>query len=282
MTSGKPANNHIEDSSEALSPELAKDGEGWGESIDLNCDMGEGMTNDPLIMPCISSANIACGYHAGDERTIWKTIELALKHNVAVGAHVSFFDRKNFGRTEMNLPPDEIYELVQQQLIIFQEIAGLFDIKMNHVKPHGALYNQSAKDAAIAKAIAQSVNDFDNSLVLFGLSGSHSIDEANAIGLKTSGEVFADRTYQDDGSLTPRSQPGAMIDDTSKAIGQVLQMIKKGTVIAVSGKEVPVIAETICIHGDGEHAVEFARNIAKALKENRILVSSPHSNKAHR
>jgi len=235
--------------------------------VDLNCDMGEGMNNDSMIMPFISSANIACGYHAGDEKTMWQTIELAAKHNVAVGAHVSFFDRDNFGRNEMNLPPNETYELVEQQLIIIKEIADSFEIKLHHVKPHGALYNMSAKDAAIAKAIANAVKDFDASLILYGLSGSYSISEAKATGLKTASEVFADRTYQDDGSLTPREQPNALIEDTGKAIEQILQMLKDGTVTSVSGKKIPILAETICIHSDGKHAVEFARAIHDAIKK---------------
>jgi 5-oxoprolinase (ATP-hydrolysing) subunit A len=242
--------------------------------IDLNCDMGEAMKNDMAIMPYISSANIACGYHAGDEKTIWKTIELAVKYKVMVGAHVSFFDKKNFGRSEMNLPAGEIYELVTQQLIIINEIADSFSVKLSHVKPHGALYNMSAKDAVLAKTIATAVKDFNENLVLFGLSGSHSINEAKAAGLKTASEVFADRTYRDDGSLTPRSQPNALIVDMDKAIQQILQMIKKGTVISVSGKTVPILAETICIHGDGKHAADFAKHISENLKQNNIDIKA--------
>jgi UPF0271 protein len=243
-------------------------------TIDLNCDMGEGISNDALIMPFITSANIACGYHAGDEKTIWHTIELALKHDVAIGAHVSFYDKENFGRLEINLSEKDIYELVEQQLIIFKEVADAFDIKINHVKPHGALYNMSAKNPAIAKAIAHSVKDFDRTLILFGLSNSHSIHEAKAIGLKTAGEVFADRTYQDDGSLTPRSQPNALIEDSHKAIQQVLQMIKERTVTSISGKTIPIVAETICIHGDGKHAVQFAKDIFETLKRHSIDIKA--------
>jgi len=243
-------------------------------AIDVNCDMGEGIGNDELIMPFISSANIACGYHAGDEKTIWKTIGLAIKHNVAVGAHVSFFDKENFGRSEMNLPGEQVYELVIQQLMIMKRIAGSFDLKMKHVKPHGALYNMSAKDAGLAKTIAVAIKDFDESLVLFGLSGSHSITEAGSIGLKTASEVFSDRTYQDDGSLTPRSGSNALIEDADKALQQVLQMIQEGTVTTVTGKQIPIVAETICIHGDGKHAVEFAKNIYGQLKQNNIAVKA--------
>jgi UPF0271 protein len=233
--------------------------------LDLNCDMGEGMGHDAAIMPFINSVNIACGYHAGDEKTIWDTIELAVKHGVAIGAHVSFFDRKNFGRTEMKTDAEDVYDLVTQQLIILDEIAGSFDIKISHVKPHGALYNISARDPGLASSIAMAVKEFDDSLVLFGLSGSHSIREAEAIGLKTASEVFADRTYQDDGSLTPRTQPGALIGDANKAVQQVSEMIREGMVTTVSGRKIPIKAETICIHGDGEHAVEFAKAIREML-----------------
>lgn len=271
MTSDQLGNLNEKEFSKASPPA----GSGGLERIfDLNCDMGEGVDNDELIMPFISSANIACGYHAGDEKTIWKTIELAVKHKVAVGAHVSFLDKENFGRNEMNLMTDEIYELVEQQLIIIKEIADSFDVKINHVKPHGALYNMSARDAAIAKAIADAAKDFDSSLILFGLSEGHSINEAKATGLKTASEVFADRTYQNDGSLTPRSQPNALIEDANKVIQQVLQMIKKGTVTSVSGKVIPIKAETICIHGDGKNAATFAKAIYENLKQNNIDIKA--------
>jgi 5-oxoprolinase (ATP-hydrolysing) subunit A len=235
--------------------------------VSINCDLGEGMNNDALIMPFISSANIACGYHAGDEKTIWRTIELAVQYKVNVGAHVSFLDKSNFGRQEMDLPATEIYELVQQQLIILKELADSFDVKLNHAKPHGALYNMSARDAAIAKSIANAIKDFDGSLILYGLSGSHSVSEAKSVGLKTASEVFADRTYRDDGSLTHRSQPNALIGDAEQVVKQVLQMINEGTVTTVSGKKIPIVAETICIHGDGKHAVEFAKAIHSAIKK---------------
>lgn len=229
--------------------------------------MGEGIGKDELIMPFITSANIACGYHAGDSTTMWQTVELAIKHNVAIGAHPSFHDKKNFGRIEMNLENGEVYDLVTQQLFILNEIVTGLDSKLHHVKPHGALYNMSARDATLASTIARAVKDFDASLILFGLSGSHLISEAKANGLTTASEVFADRTYQDDGSLTPRSLPNALIEDANKAVRQVLQMINEGTVTTVSGKIIPLVAETICIHGDGKHAVEFAKAIYAALPQ---------------
>ena len=240
---------------------------GAGDEIDINCDMGEGIGNDEMIMPFISSANIACGYHAGDAVTMWDTVELSVKHKVSIGAHLSFFDRNNFGRSEINLDKEELYDLVTQQLIILTEIASSLDTKLNHVKPHGALYNMSARDPGLANIIAKSVKEFDASLILFGLSGSHSISEAKAMGLKTASEAFADRTYQDDGTLTSRAQPNALMEDADKVVQQVLQMIKEGTVITVSGKIIPIIVETICIHGDGKQAVKFAKAIYDAIRK---------------
>lgn len=233
---------------------------------DINCDIGEGIGNDELIMPFINSANIACGYHAGDVSTMQQTVELCIKYNVAIGAHPSFFDRENFGRIEMKLDKQEVYELISQQLFILNEIVTGFDAKLQHIKPHGALYNISAKDAEVANALAKAVKDFDDSLILVGLSGSHSIREAAAIGLKTASEAFADRTYQNDNSLTLRSQPNALIEAADKVVQQVLQIIKDGTVTTIEGKRIPIVAETICIHGDGKHAVQFAKAIHDAVK----------------
>lgn len=235
---------------------------------DINCDLGEGIGNDELIIPYITSANIACGYHAGDINTMKQTIESCIKNNVAIGAHPSFYDRENFGRTVIQLSVADIYELITQQLIIFNEVADSYDQKVNHVKPHGALYNLAAKDPSIAKAIAKAVYDFDNTLLLYGLSGSHSISEANLKGLTYANEVFADRTYQDDGSLTPRSHANALINDSGKAVQQVLQMVKEGVVTTISGKKIAIIADTICIHGDHKNAVALAKAIHKAIEQN--------------
>jgi UPF0271 protein len=232
---------------------------------DINCDMGEGIGNDEAIMPYITSANIACGYHAGDEETMRTTMLLAKKHNVNIGAHPSFFDKENFGRTEIKTTPEEVYTLVMQQLLLFKDIADTTDALMHHVKPHGALYNMAARDRAIAGAIAQAVKDCDKDVILFGLSGSVSIAEAQKLGLQTRSEVFADRTYQDNGSLTPRSQSNALIEDEEEAVAHVLQMIQKETVTTVSGKEIPIVADTVCIHGDGKNAVAFARQLHKAI-----------------
>jgi UPF0271 protein len=239
---------------------------------DINCDMGEGMATDEAIMPYISSANIACAYHAGDAAIMMRTVELCIKHHVAIGAHPSFPDRENFGRTEMDLHEDMIYELVTQQLFLLNEIAGAADAAMRHVKPHGALYNLSARNMTVAKTIAKAVKDFNKDLVLYGLSGSCSILAAKAAGLKTANEVFADRTYQDDGSLTPRSQPNALIENVDRAIQQVLQMVKCSTVTSVNENKITVIADTVCIHGDGKQAVSFAKAIHEALIKEGIQI----------
>jgi UPF0271 protein len=247
-------------------------------TCDLNCDMGEGIGNDKAIMPFITSANIACGYHAGDENTMRTTILLAKEADVAIGAHPSFLDRANFGRTEIkDIQPQEVYDLVTVQIKVLHTIALDCNAVLYHVKPHGALYNMAAKDAQLAKAIAQAVYDFDKALLLFGLSGSNLIREAKAIGLKTASEVFADRTYQDDGALTPRSKANALIEDEAQSIQQVIRMIKKGTVITTSGKEIPIVAETICLHGDGKHAADFAMAINQKLKDEDVQIRKPFS-----
>jgi len=242
--------------------------------IDINCDMGEGIGHDALIMPFISSANIACGYHAGDEKIMKRTIGLCVKHNVAIGAHPSFPDRENFGRTDMLLPPEEVYELVIKQIQLLENIAAVAGTSLKHIKLHGALYNMAARDTHLAPVIALAVKDCNKKLVLYGLSGSHLIKEGKNIGLKTASEVFADRSYQDNGSLTPRHKPEALIEDVDKAVAQVLQMVNEGTVTSLSGKKIPIVADTVCIHGDGAHAVEFAKAIHNALKENNIEIKA--------
>jgi UPF0271 protein len=243
-------------------------------TIDVNCDMGEGMDNDAALMPYISSANIACGYHAGDIETMEKTVRLACQYNVAIGAHVSFPDKQHFGRTEMDLPLASVYELVQQQLRALREVVTNAATSMRHVKPHGALYNMSARDEQLALVIAKAVYDFDPLLVLFGLSGSCSITAASKTGLRTASEVFADRSYEEDGSLRSRSLPGALLEDDAAVVRQVLQMIDQQTVTAITGKEIPITAQTICIHGDGKHAVAFAKNIYDNLKIHSIEINS--------
>lgn len=242
--------------------------------IDLNCDMGEGCGNDADIMPYISSANIACGYHAGDEPTIKQTIQHALRYNIAIGAHPGFNDKPNFGRTEQQLAYDEVYTLVLQQIQLLQKLAALYNAKLHHVKPHGALYNMAAKNAEMAAAIAQAVKQADRKLVLYGLNNSLLITEAQKAGLQTANEVFADRHYNGDGSLVTRQKKGALIEDDEEAIRQVLTMVKNKEVISIDGRKVPVYAQTICLHGDGTHAVTFVREIREALIAEGITIQT--------
>lgn len=244
--------------------------------IDINCDMGEGMSNDAELMPLISSANIACGFHAGDEDTMRRTIELALQHNVAIGAHPGFPDRENFGRTEMNFPEEDIVAIVSEQVYQLLDLVFAMGGKLKHVKPHGALYNMSARNYSLAAAIANAVYEIDDQLVLFGLSGSLSIQAAKDIGLATANEVFADRTYQDDGLLTPRTQPNALITNNHEAAQQVLQMILKKQVSTITGKIIPLGCDTICVHGDGQHAMLFAQQINQLLQKHQIDLRSFH------
>ena len=243
-------------------------------SIDINCDLGEGMPNDASIMPFISSANIACGFHAGDETTIRNTIRLAVKNHLAVGAHPGFADKENFGRVEILLPTHEYYALVMEQLVLFKEIAEQEGVVVHHVKPHGALYNLAVKNEMVATEIAKAVHDFDPSLIYYALSNSAMLRIAEHMGLKTASEVFADRTYQDDGTLTPRTQRNAMLTDSEMAARQVLMMAKDKKVTTLNGKSFPVKADTICIHGDLPQAYSFAKAICKSLKENKIDVKA--------
>jgi len=241
-------------------------------SVDLNCDMGEGCGNDAELMSFISSANIACGFHAGDIETMRRTAELAAANNVAIGAHPGYRDRENFGRTAMSLPTKQVFDIVREQVLSMSAICGEFQVPLHHVKPHGALYNQAAKDRELAAAIAEAVVSVSPDLILYGLSGSLLITEAEKAGLSTASEVFADRTYQVDGSLTPRTQSGAMLEDAESSIAQVLQMIESQSVVALTGENIPLRAETICIHGDGESAVEIARSIHKSILAHGIEV----------
>lgn len=242
--------------------------------IDFNCDLGEGMGNDEAIMPFISSANIACGFHAGDEDTMKRTVELCLQYKVAFGAHPSYPDKENFGRTNMNLPAGEIYSIVKQQIQSISKMATSFGKKLQHVKPHGALYNMAAKDISIATAIADAIKDFDKSLLFYGSPNSEMEKASTAYGIKFIAEAFADRTYQPDGSLTPRTLSNALIEEEAKAIQQVMQIIKTKTVSCINGSIIPLQAETICIHGDGKNAVQFAQSLHQHLINEGISIHS--------
>jgi UPF0271 protein len=234
--------------------------------IDLNCDLGEGAGHDAALMPLITSANIACGAHAGDESTMRATVRLAKKHGVAIGAHPGFPDREHFGRRELALTPDEVHALVLRQIRELQMIVQHEGTRLSQVKPHGALYNMAAREAGLARAIATAVYEADPRLILVGLAGSALLKAGVAGGLATASEVFADRTYQADGSLTPRSRPDALITDAGIAVAQVLRMVSEGKVRATDGSDVTINAETVCLHGDGPHAVEFARRLSAELR----------------
>jgi len=235
--------------------------------VDLNCDMGEGAGHDVELMPLITSANIACGAHAGNARTMQQTCELANQYGVSIGAHPSLDDRANFGRRELPISQATASALVTRQLRALSAYA-----KVRHVKPHGALYNMAARDPALAEAIALAIRNFDSSLILFGLAHSALTAAGEAIGLKVAHEVFADRTYQPDGSLTPRSQPDALLSTHQAAAAQAVRIVRAGSVRAVDGSEIAVKADTICLHGDGPHPVEFAKAIREAFERTGIEV----------
>ncbi|MEP8536091.1 5-oxoprolinase subunit PxpA [Enterobacter asburiae] len=242
--------------------------------IDLNADLGEGSSADSELMTLVTSVNIACGFHAGDAQTMLESVRNAIKNGVAIGAHPSFPDRENFGRTAMDLPPETVYAQVLYQIGALEAMVRAQNGVMRHVKPHGMLYNQAAKDADLADAIARAVWDCSPQLILVGLAGSELIRAGQRLGLTTRQEVFADRGYQPDGSLVPRTQAGALISDEGKALAQTLEMVRAGRVTAVDGTPANVQADTVCLHGDGEHALQFARRLRAAFSEEGILVSA--------
>ncbi|MES4611997.1 MAG: 5-oxoprolinase subunit PxpA [Ewingella sp.] len=242
--------------------------------VDLNADLGEGCDNDQALLQLVSSANIACGFHAGDAQTMLQSVRWALQYGVAIGAHPSFPDRENFGRTAMQLPPETVYAQVVYQLGALAAIARAEGGKMVHVKPHGMLYNQAATDPALADAIARAVHSVDPALKLVGLAGSELIRAGSRLGLATSQEVFADRRYQSSGNLVPRSQPDALIESDELALQQTLMMVQQQKVVSREGVAVPVQADTVCLHGDGEHALAFARRLREAFRQQNIQVSA--------
>jgi len=241
--------------------------------IDFNADLGEGCASDRALLQLVSSANIACGFHAGDAATMLQSVRWAQEFGVAIGAHPSFPDRENFGRTAMQLPAETVYAQVVYQVGALKALAESEGAKLVHVKPHGMLYNQSARDPLLADAIARAVKAVDAGLILVGLANSVSIEVAKRVGLKTRQEVFADRGYQADGALVPRGQPGAMIDSEDRAIAQTLAMVQQGRVQSVDGQWVALQAESVCLHGDGEHALDFARRLHQAFASENITVT---------
>ncbi|SCK39508.1 UPF0271 protein [Variovorax sp. HW608] len=242
--------------------------------IDLNADLGEGCDNDEALLGLVSSANIACGWHAGDASTMRQCVRWAIDKGVAIGAHPSFPDRENFGRSTMNLPPEEIVAGMLYQIGALAAIVKAEGGTLAHVKPHGALYNQAVKDPVLADAICEAVRRFDPRLRFFGLAGSGMIAAAERAGLTPVEEVFADRGYQPDGSLVPRSQPGALIEEEERSLAQTLSLVRDHKVTAIDGSVVPVNAQTVCLHGDGAHALAFARRIRERLAAEGITVAA--------
>jgi UPF0271 protein len=250
------------------------------KTIDINCDMGESygawsMGNDAEVMPHISSANIACGFHGGDPATIRKTVRLALDHGVTVGAHPSLPDLQGFGRRAMKISPQDMYDLIVYQAGAVEGFARAAGARLHHVKCHGALYNMAANDEALSEAMVKAVKDLGSHIILYALSNSKNFHKSKTLGVPVAGEVFADRGYADDGTLWPRGQPGAMIEDAGRAVAQALAMVEEGYVASVSGKRVAVAADTLCLHGDQPGAAAFARQIRKAFADKGITVAAP-------
>lgn len=240
--------------------------------IDFNCDLGEGCYGDAAIIPLITSASIACGGHAGDAAKMRTTLRLCRDHGVAAGAHPSYPDRANFGRQELPLAPEQIETLVEAQISTLAIIAKAEGVRLAHVKPHGALYNVAARDRAIADAIVRAVVRFDPELILFGLSGSHLTTAGQAAGLRVAHEVFAERRYEADGTLTPRSRDDAVIHDLDESIAQVRGFVRDGRVIARTGEALALHADTLCLHGDRADAAGFARAIRAALEADGVHI----------
>lgn len=236
--------------------------------IDLNCDMGESfgafsIGNDEAILPFVSSVNIACGFHAGDPSVMKRTVRAAIKHGVSIGAHPGFPDLQGFGRREMVITDEEVYDLVLYQIGALSAFVKAEGGTLHHVKPHGALYNMAAVNSSLSNAIAKAVHAMEPQLILYGLAGSQLILSAKRIGLRVANEIFADRTYEPDGTLKPRHLAGAVIIDPKLAITQSIRMIAEGN------------ADTICIHGDGKHAVEFAMSLYHNFQKEGIIIKSP-------
>jgi 5-oxoprolinase (ATP-hydrolysing) subunit A len=245
--------------------------------VDLNCDLGESygpyrIGQDSEVMKYITSANIACGYHAGDHNVIQKTIQKAVENGVGLGSHPGFMDLHGFGRREIRLNAEELYNLIVYQIGAVQAFAKINNSKLNHVKPHGALYNMACRNQEMAETIAQAVFDVDAELILYGLAGSELIHMGKKVGLKVAEEVFADRTYQPDGTLTSRNLANAMITDPDEAVARILRIVQEEKVEAVDGSDIPIQADTICVHGDSEKSLEFVKKLNKELTNNGITL----------
>lgn len=248
--------------------------------IDLNADLGESfgawrMGDDEALLALVSSANVACGFHAGDPAIMKHTVALAAARGVAIGAHVALPDLQGFGRREMRVSVDEAYALTLYQLGALAAFTRAAGVPLAHVKPHGALYTMAARDAGLAAAIARAVRDFDPALRLVGLAGSALVEAGRAAGLAVAAEAFADRGYRADGSLQPRGEAGALLDDAGQACAQALGIVRDGAVTAVDGRRVALHADTLCLHGDGPHALDFARRLRDAFAAAGVRIAAP-------
>jgi len=248
------------------------------KKIDLNCDMGESygawkMGDDAAIMPLITSANVACGFHGGDPATIRRTVRLAVDNGVAIGAHPSLPDLQGFGRRVMKISPQDMYDLVVYQAGAVEAFARAAGAKLHHIKCHGALYNMAATDEGLSEAMARAAKDLG--VMVYTLSNSIMMKVVKQKGVQTIAEVFADRGYADDGTLAPRDQPGGMNEDAKRSVEQALGMIEGGFVTSLSGKRVPVAADTLCLHGDQPGAVLFAKELRKKFTERGIQLAAP-------
>ena len=248
-------------------------------TVDLNSDLGEGSWYDNELFELISSANIATGFHAGDSDTMHAAVFAAKEHGVAVGAHPSFLDRENFGRKELKVSNEEVFDAVVYQLGIFQAIASALDMRPNHVKPHGALYNMAVRGDKLADAIARAIASVDSKLILFAPDNSELARAGEVHGLQIAREIFADRNYLNDGWLVPRTRPDALLRDPKEAARRVLGMLREGKVHSVEGRDVDVRGETICVHGDTPGAVEFARELRTQLEREGVHIAAPVSSR---
>lgn len=247
--------------------------------IDLNCDLGESfgaykIGMDDQVIPFISSANIACGFHASDPMVMQKTVKMAKESGIGIGAHPGFPDLMGFGRRNMKVSPAEAKAYVQYQLGALYAFCKASGVSLAHVKAHGALYNMAGKDYALSRAICEGILEFDENLIFLALSGSEMVKAANDTGLRVANEVFADRAYEEDGSLVARTKPGSMITDENEAIRRVIRMVKEGKVTAITGKDIPIRADSVCVHGDNAKALEFVQKIRAALSAEGVQIVS--------
>lgn len=245
--------------------------------VDLNSDLGESfgrytIGSDDRIIPLITSANIACGFHASDPVVMMKTVNMVKKAGTGAGAHPGYPDLMGFGRRNMNVSHEEAKAYTLYQISALGGTCKAAGVKLSHVKPHGAMYNMAGKDYELSKAICEAIKEYDPSLIVMGLAGSQMVKAARDMGLKTAEEVFADRAYEEDGSLVARSKPGAMIEDEDEAIARVVRMIKEGKVQAITGNDIDIKADSVCVHGDGEKALLFVEKIRKALTDEGIEI----------